>query len=160
MTTPHCNMTRNTRTSKPSQSKKRTKRPRKSSHTGSLFTALNLPVFVPLLRLPPEIHNGIWTYALRSDNGIIKVNEEEDFPEPALLRTCKAIRHEAIGLLYSENEFLATVTSCSPNMPVFMSEKMLSLVQTHNCLIQKKLEVHPPRPAEMAQSASVAEIRP
>lgn len=66
--------------------------PRKASHSGSLFTALNRPTFVPLLRLPPELRNHIWQYALRMDGGTFTVREEEDFPSRLY---CRPVRRSA-----------------------------------------------------------------
>ena len=41
---------------------------RMSSRNGSLWHVLNLPVFVPFLRLPAEIRNSIYQHALRLDD--------------------------------------------------------------------------------------------
>lgn len=100
-----------------------TRVPRKTSHPGSLLTALNRPLYVPLLRLPSELRNRIWQYSLRSDDGICAVNEHENFPEPGLLSTCTQIRREAIGIFHFENEFSVTITSYCPSMAIFMFKR-------------------------------------
>lgn len=106
--------------------------PHKPFHSGSLFTALNHPLYVPLLRLPPEVRNHIWQDALHVDGNCI-INEGEDFPEPALLSTCAQIRREAIGIFYSNNDFQAMITSYSPSMAKFLMPKLSNLNSMHNC---------------------------
>lgn len=104
---------------------------------GSLLTAFNRPSLVPLLRLPPELRNLIWQYALRSDDGKFEVNENEDFPEPGLLSTCTQIRREASGIFYLENEFLCTVTSYCPSM-VLLLQKKVDLLRAEGINIARK----------------------
>lgn len=128
---------------------------RKPSHSvsrnGSLWQLINLPVFVPFLRLPPEVRNLIYEHALRLDGGICELNEDEDFPEPALLSTCKTIRTEAIGIFYSVNSFKATMTSYSPDMPIFLEKKNDLLVEKYQCGIQDLAirDLGPPRWANL-----------
>lgn len=122
MSAPNHKMERRTKKSKLSHPKSCTKSLRLSSQNGSLWHVLDLPVFVPFLRKPAEIRNCIYEYALGVD-GICEVDEGKDFPEPALLFTCKTIRHEAIGIFYSINTFDAAMTSYSPSMPIFLQEK-------------------------------------
>lgn len=121
-------------------SKHCTSNPRKASIDGSLFTALNRPLYVPLLQLPPELRNGIWKYALYMDmdDGFCILNEDENFPEPALLSTCRQIRREAMGIFYSENIFAFTVTSYSPKMPMFTLKKMVSLRKRYGISIAER----------------------
>ena len=107
---------------------------RMSSRNGSLWHVLNLPVFVPFLRLPAKIRNRIYKYALRLD-GICYLREGEDFPEPALLFTCRTIRREAIGIFYSENTFDAAMDSYSPSMPTFLLTKDEKLRAKYECRI-------------------------
>lgn len=98
---------------------------------------LNRPVFVPLLRLPPELRNRIYIYSLHlNEDGRICVNEGEDFSEPALLSTCKQIRREARGVFYSENAITGVITSYSPATPVFLAKKSTELTRT--CGLQLK----------------------
>lgn len=121
------------------------------SRNGSLWQLINLPVFVPFLRLPPEVRNLIYEHALRLDDGICELNEEENFPEPALLFTCKTIRTEAIGIFYSVNSFKATMTSYSPAMPIFLEQKDDILDKKYRCSIQNLAirDLGPPRWANL-----------
>lgn len=103
----------------------------------SYLFLLNRPVFVPLLRLPPELRNRIYQYALRlNEDGVIRVNEGDDFPEPALLSTCTQIRREARGIFYSENAIDGVIRSYSPSIPVFLAKKSIELTRT--CGLQLK----------------------
>ncbi|KAK3050292.1 hypothetical protein LTR09_008441 [Extremus antarcticus] len=65
----------------------------------------------PLLKLPPELRNKIYGYAiLRS--GVKKVHST-DGSQPPLLRVCKEIRSEAVALYYTDNKFYLCIDSCN-----------------------------------------------
>lgn len=75
-------------------------------------TGLNKPF--PILRLPREIRDEIYTYSLRAAIGVettsrlaIFVTTDNPFKPPTsgLLRANKQIYHEAIDILYSKNIF-------------------------------------------------------
>lgn len=57
----------------------------------------------PLFRLPGELRNKIYEYALTNDQPVL-VNSE-GFEVPTLLSTCHAIRSEAMSLFYLHNTF-------------------------------------------------------
>ena len=57
----------------------------------------------PFMKLPPELRDIIYEYALRLDDGIIQISSTTGIPEPPLLLTCKTIRREAISILYTLN---------------------------------------------------------
>jgi len=69
----------------------------------------------PILRLPREIRDKIYTYSLCSAISVVTTSQRYDFdtdednslkpPTPGLLRTNKQIYHEAIEILYSKNIF-------------------------------------------------------
>ena len=56
-----------------------------------------------LSALPGEIRNMIYKMVLELDSNIVIT--ALPFPEPALLRTCKAIRKEASSIFYRGNKF-------------------------------------------------------
>ncbi|KXT18396.1 hypothetical protein AC579_8180 [Pseudocercospora musae] len=74
-----------------------------------LETGYTLPVIQnpsatsKLLNLPAEMRNWIYREALCEDSWI-KI-DQDTFAQPALLRTCKQIRHEASSIYYHENRF-------------------------------------------------------
>lgn len=55
----------------------------------SVSSALDLPEPVTLFRIPPELRNRIYEYALHLEDGVCEVSEELGIPELALLMTCK-----------------------------------------------------------------------
>jgi hypothetical protein len=89
-----------------------------------------------LLKLPPELRNRIYEYALRFDNGICEVNETVGIPESALLLTCKEIRQEAIGIFYSANKVHVELESFSPAMPILIEKKMCALHKQYGYKIE------------------------
>jgi hypothetical protein len=90
----------------------------------------------PLLKLPPELRNRIYEYALRFDNGICEVNETVGIPESALLLTCKEIRREAIGIFYSANKVHVELESFSPSLPILIEKKMCALHKQYGFQIE------------------------
>jgi hypothetical protein len=90
----------------------------------------------PLLKLPPELRNRIYEYALRFDNGICEVNETVGIPESALLLTCKEIRREAIGIFYSVNKVHVELESFSPSLPILIEKKMCALHKQYGFQIE------------------------
>ena len=65
-----------------------------------------------LLSIPHELRNRIYNEVLVSDNAIvISKRARTPYYQPALLRTCRQIRSEAISLFYSLNQFPATLES-------------------------------------------------
>lgn len=79
----------------------------------------------PLLRLPPELRNTIYEFALRLD---------------------KDIRREAISIFYSVNEVFMMIESYSPSVPRLVLKKMGTLrTQYHYDLKAKKVKHLGPR---------------
>jgi hypothetical protein len=98
------------------------------------------------MKLPPELRNRVYEYALRFDNGICEVNENVGIPESALLLTCKEIRREAIGIFYSLNEVHVVLESFSPAMPILIEKKMAALYKQYRYKIEiKGLSTRGPR---------------
>lgn len=97
--------------------------------------AINSPASVPLLRLPPELRNTIYEYALRLDDGACIVSDTAGIPESALLITCKRIRREAIGIFYTINELHMIVDSCSPSVPILVKQKAVAMFKQYHCHI-------------------------
>ena len=64
----------------------------------------------PLMRLPAELRLRIYDYALTEDTYVMLLNDEgAKTGQPALLRTCRQIRNEALDLYYSSNVFALVV---------------------------------------------------
>lgn len=59
----------------------------------------------PLLRLPAELRNDIYRFALVASGDIIIKAGLTPPPEPGLLATCRKIRSEALSIYYEENRF-------------------------------------------------------
>ena len=56
-----------------------------------------------LFALPGEIRSMIYKMVLELDSNVVITSQP--FPEPAILRTCKAIRREASSIFYYGNKF-------------------------------------------------------
>lgn len=121
------------------------------SHTHDLHTYLflndnqsscsNMPVSStrsiadsPLFRLPPELRNRIYEYAVLSPGDpMININEDNGIPEPSLLASCKTTRREAIGIFYSPsfNDVRMTIDSFHPAMVIIWARKRIVLAQQY-----------------------------
>jgi hypothetical protein len=121
------------------------------THIGSYNNILNWPVFVPLLRLPPEIRLTIYEYALQGDEGEYEINEAAGIPEPPLLKTCKTIRDEAISTFYSLNTLDIVIQSNSPALAMLAARKCVALSEQYDCTMNRLrlLESGPPRWANL-----------
>lgn len=64
----------------------------------------------PLLKLPAELRNRVYEYALYTD-GQCLITKAGGIPEPSLLTTSKEIRKEAIGIYYSVNNVMLDILS-------------------------------------------------
>jgi len=61
-----------------------------------------------LLRLPPEIRQRIWNYAVHAQTvtiGDVYPNDSQDYPEQSILRVCRQVHAETCLLPYSHNSF-------------------------------------------------------
>lgn len=68
----------------------------------------------PLLNLPPELRNRIYRFALIEPNTVHVHRAGWSFHQPALLKSCRQIRHEALGLFYLENKICTEIRDWSP----------------------------------------------
>ena len=78
----------------------------------------------PLLKLPGELRNRIYRFALITHDHIRLPVTTRTFPEPALLATNKEIRREASSLFYSENHFMIEVRDFDSTACVIFSHKI------------------------------------
>jgi hypothetical protein len=70
----------------------------------------------PFMDLPGELKNRIYFYALvRKDNVEISA-ANWDTHQPALLKTCKQIRREALSIFYNENRVSANIEDWNPEV--------------------------------------------
>jgi len=90
--------------------------------------ATDLIASSPLMKLPPELREIIYEYALRLDDGIIQISWTAGIPEPPLLLTCKTVRREAIAIFYTLNSIRLVVESLSPTVPLFAHKKQLAML--------------------------------
>jgi hypothetical protein len=82
----------------------------------------------PLLNLPGELRNRIYRFAIVNPLSIeLDVGRWQNH-QPALLRTCKQIRIEALGLFYIENKITTNIHDWDPVVKVRCSK----LLTSHN----------------------------
>ena len=88
----------------------------------------NSPATAPLLSIPAELRNQIYEYLLVDDQPV-QVEYGVESPaskitsftgSPAIIRTCRQIYHEAIGVLYGHNIFEFTYRFPDDQVPVFI----------------------------------------
>lgn len=63
----------------------------------------------PLLRLPAELRNMIYTLVVTRDDPVRTLEDGKTYPEPELLATCRQIRQEARSVYYATNTFYCRV---------------------------------------------------
>lgn len=81
----------------------------------------------PLFKLPPEMRNHIYSYALAIEGGVCRVTREEGVPEPNLLFACKLVRKEAIGIFYHINEVKVVLRDFHPAADILFTSKSRAL---------------------------------
>ncbi|KAK3673794.1 hypothetical protein LTR78_006348 [Recurvomyces mirabilis] len=59
--------------------------------------------------LPPELRSWVYREALVSGTILVRSDDENIPPEPALLQICRRVRHETLGIFYQENWFLFVI---------------------------------------------------
>lgn len=82
----------------------------------------------PLLGLPAELRNRIYRFALIKPKSIDIDKIKWPTHQPALLKTCKQIRREALGLFYFENRFCARIDDWDP----VVKDRFSRLMVTYN----------------------------
>jgi len=89
---------------------------------------INSPATAPLLSIPAELRNQIYEYLLVDDRPV-QVEYGVESPaskvtsfkgSSAIIRTCRQIYHEAIGVLYGHNIFEFTYRFPDDQVPVFI----------------------------------------
>jgi len=83
------------------------------------------------MKLPAELRNTIYEYALRTDDGTIEISEQIGIPEPALLLTNKSIRAEALSIFYSQNIVSLLIDSYSPSVPLLIHNKQEAILSQY-----------------------------
>lgn len=82
----------------------------------------------PLFKLPAELRLQIYGYAQYSnDDGICEITQKGGIPEPALLFTCKAARHEGIAVFYTVNSIRLVAESYHPAVHNLFLRKVASI---------------------------------
>lgn len=84
-----------------------------------------------LMKLPAELRNTIYEYALRTDDGTIEISEQTGIPEPALLLTNKFIRGESLSIFYSQNIVSLLIESYSPSVPLLVHKKQEAVLSKY-----------------------------
>jgi len=71
----------------------------------------------PFMELPGELKNRIYFYALVKPETNIEITALSwPFHQPALLKTCKQIRGEALSIFYNENHITANINDWNPEV--------------------------------------------
>lgn len=95
----------------------------------------------PLMKLPRELRNMIWRFAVTDDNPI----DVTTFTKPnerALMATCKQIRNESQETFYKENTFYTlTTTKQSEDDPYFLPRGWLQTLGQTRCALITKFHV-------------------
>ena len=68
----------------------------------------------PFMDLPGELKNRIYFYSLARPDNIEITAANWNTHQPALLKTCKQIRHEALPIFYNDNSISANIDDWSP----------------------------------------------
>ena len=68
----------------------------------------------PFMDLPGELKNRIYSYSLVRPNNIEITAANWPTHQPALLKTCKQIRTEALSIFYNENDITANIDDWCP----------------------------------------------
>ncbi|KAM0715308.1 hypothetical protein Q7P37_008806 [Cladosporium fusiforme] len=93
-------------------------------------TKVSLPRSIaqsPLFKLPSELRNHVYNYALAAEDGVIRITRKEGIPEPGLLTACKFIRKEAIGVFYDINRVSIVALDYHPAAYILFTAKVHSL---------------------------------
>jgi len=72
--------------------------------------SLHVQQQTPLLSIPAEVRNKIYQLSLVNEDVVLDVKILSTPTEPALLATCRQIRHEASSIFYGENTFHTDIT--------------------------------------------------
>lgn len=91
-----------------------------------------------LLKLPAELKDRIYRYALHDHNELYEIPEQiPRCPAPPLLMTCQQIRQEALEAYYLENLFYYEVAKDNadtlPNIPLRILKKLKGLGRIEIC---------------------------
>jgi len=125
-------------------------------------TSVNSVAQSPLFRLPPELRNRIYEYAVyrSAEHGFCVVTATSGIPEPALLLTCKLIRQEAIGIFYAENKFMADTPSFDSRAYLLIRRKIISLLEGYGCGIPMGVVYCCSRTSLLVEYALLAQMVP
>ena len=136
-----------------------------SSSSGSSSPEYPDPTFeaqdAPLLNLPAELRNRIWSLALIKKG---RVNEPDDtIILPPLLRTCQQIANEATQIYFANNKF--TVTLTTETLPEFLrslkaiGRKNAQLIKSIKILFDVESELEDKTPKRLYHSEDFCGIR-
>jgi hypothetical protein len=90
-----------------------------------------------LMGLPGELRNRIYRYAITEESTIVIDRHTWASHQPALLKTCKQVRYEALPIFYAENEISTCIRDWNPVVrdrlnQVLMSHKIRTPNPHHN----------------------------
>lgn len=93
-----------------------------------------------LFKLPPELRNRIYEYAVAIDPdedyenlpGDVQITRDNGIPEPSLLTACKTIRKEAIGIFYTIHCVRLVMDSFDSTPAVLWKRKQISLSKQYD----------------------------
>ena len=84
----------------------------------------------PLLELPAEIRNEIWSYALDTPDSITIENRRPYFHEPGLLAVNRQVRSETVGIWYHDINFYIAGSNPAVKFLRAISDQQLSALRT------------------------------
>ena len=86
-----------------------------------------------LLHLPGELRNRIYRYAVVGSTKGAPIDVTiSSIPEPALLRTRKQIRAEAISIFYIENHFKCITSGFDSRVHLLFERKLIAIHKNHH----------------------------
>ncbi|KAK0831457.1 hypothetical protein LTR73_002839 [Friedmanniomyces endolithicus] len=113
------------------------------SNTKTISKAENMPES-PFLRIPGELRNEIYRYALLEDD-TIKINKHTKPAQPGVLQTNRQLRKEAGDIYYHENTFLFGISHFEASIYVSPIYSLADPDQTRHRSLQKVTLIHPPQ---------------
>lgn len=98
----------------------------KTSATNSEPELLSSVAESCLFKLPPELRNTIYRFAVVTDDEVC-ITKSGGISEPSLLLICKTVRSEALDIFYQENSFSCVVHDYDPASVMLAMRKIASL---------------------------------
>ncbi|KAK5006688.1 hypothetical protein LTR39_005595, partial [Cryomyces antarcticus] len=89
----------------------------------------------PFLKLPGELRNQIYRFALVHHRVISVISKWEELAQPPLTRVCRQIRNESLPVFYGGNRFRLYRDRC----PEYVFICWLRMIGNNNCALLRQL---------------------